>query len=199
MAYKQYNRNSYYKNCFMIDGVAMPIPSEWGMKPQILTKDAKRKISDGTLKTTYVTTCYTITWKYKYLSLADYKKLYNAYITSCASAKSINHTIATPDSNKEGKIYAGRMYTQDDFEAPLYRIDTNSFTRYYKDVTFTFVTRGGKDSVSNYWQNRTTFQKDTDTTASMTYKSYGRIVNNKMTASAVVDSTNEPDSKGQEV
>ena len=77
---------------------------------------------------------------YKYLDQFDYMTLYDAYILSCERNKSIEHDLETLDSNT-GEVLNYRIYTQDDFQTPLYRIKDG--IRYYTNVTFTFVGVGG--------------------------------------------------------
>ena len=131
-------REVFYKNCFMLDGKPMPIPSSWQVDPKILTRDSKRKLSTGALWAPYICTVYTVTWTYKYLSSTDYDKLYNAYIQKTFDNRSMYHTLETQDSNSN-KTLTLSIYTQGDFSAPLYRIKDG--IRYYRDVEFTFVSR----------------------------------------------------------
>ena len=133
-----YDREVEYKNCFRIGKKTMPIPSSWQTKPGILTRDSKRSIKSGTITAPYLNTIYTTEWTYKYLSSADYDKLYAAYITSCAINKNIKHTFASVDSNN-GKVIAYTMYTQSDFGGAIYRINPTTDERYYSNVVFTFV------------------------------------------------------------
>lgn len=127
---------------FAIDGVEMPRPSDWEVDRQILSSDSERLIGSGKAIVPYLTTVYVTTWKYKYLSSADYDKLDAAYIKSTIANKSMYHTLTTRDSNSDD-ILTIDIYTQGDFKAPLYRIKNG--VRYYKDVTFTFVGLGGDE------------------------------------------------------
>lgn len=125
---------------FTIDGKEMPKPSEWTTSPKIMTKDSERLVGSGKLVAPYLCTIWETTWVYKYLTQEQYDLLYDAYITSCARNKSVEHNFTTLDSNT-GNILSYRMYTQSDFKAPLYRIKDGK--RYYKDVSFAFVGVGG--------------------------------------------------------
>jgi len=125
---------------FKIDDIVMPRPSEWVTKPKILTRDSERLIGSGRLVAPYLGTVYETTWTYKYLDQFDYMTLYDAYILSCERNKSIEHDLETLDSNT-GEVLKYRIYTQDDFQTPLYRIKDG--IRYYTNVTFTFVGVGG--------------------------------------------------------
>lgn len=127
-------------NPFMIDGVAMPIPDTWQTNPKIMTSDSHRTVSTGRLVAAYLQTVWETSWTYKVLWQEDYDRLYAAYITSCDANKSIEHSFSTLDSNT-GRVLTYRMYTQDDFSAPLYMIRNGR--RMYTDVTFTFVGVGG--------------------------------------------------------
>lgn len=126
---------------FKIDGVDMPKPSSWSTSPHIMTSDSERLAGSGRLVAPYLTTIMETEWHYKYLSQADYDKLYDAYILSCARNRSIEHDLTTVDSNS-GNVITYRVYTQSDFKAPLYRIRDG--VRYYRDVKFTFVGVGGE-------------------------------------------------------
>ena len=153
-----YNRETYYENCFMIDNQPMPIPSSWQVDPQILTRDAKRKIANGVLKAPYICTCYTITWTYKYLSYSDYQKLRQAYIDHCTTDKKVKLYVSTMDSNREDSVFCTLAYTEDGFKAPLYRINPRTGEKYYKDVTFKIVSVGGKDKFTNFFVTRQNFK-----------------------------------------
>ncbi len=181
-------REQFYKNCFMIDGKPMPIPSSWQVDPKILTRDSKRKLSTGALWAPYICTVYTVTWTYKYLSSKDYKKLYDAYIASVASTKdkhgSVKHYIATMDSNRKDSVFCTPCYTEDSFKAPLYRIDPITREHYYKDVTFTIVSLGGPDQKTNYFTKRTSFQ---NTSSSFNYSNYIEKIKKKYSAVDIVD------------
>lgn len=133
-----YDRDVFYANCFRIDKQSMPIPSSWNTKSNVMTRDSKRSIKNAKLTAPYLNTIMETSWTYKYLTSVEYEKLYTAYILNCAVNKSVYHTFASVDSNT-GKVITYKMYTQADFDAPLYRIDPNTGERYYKDVTFTFV------------------------------------------------------------
>ena len=178
-----YNRETYYENCFMIDDQPMPIPSSWQVDPQILTRDAKRKISNGRLHAPYICTVYTITWTYKYLSSDDYKTLYEAYIKATSTNKNIKHYAASADSNRKDAVFATKIYTEDSFKAPLYRINPDTGEHYYKDVVFKLVSVGGKDEKSNYFTKRTSWK---NTNSSFNYENYRDKVGT-INASTVVD------------
>ena len=127
---------------FMIDGIDMPKPSDWLVNPKPMSSDAERLVGSGKMVIPYLTTAWEVTWTYKYLSSADYDKLYDAYILSTIRNKSMYHTLKTKDSNSD-KVMTLEIYTQSDFTAPLYRIKNG--VRYYKDVKFTFVSLGGDE------------------------------------------------------
>ena len=125
---------------FMIDGIDMPKPSDWLVNPKPMSSDAERLVGSGKMVIPYLTTAWEVTWTYKYLSSADYDKLYDAYILSTIRNKSMYHTLKTKDSNSDN-VMTLEIYTQSDFTAPLYRIKNG--IRYYKDVKFVFVSLGG--------------------------------------------------------
>ena len=127
---------------FMIDGIDMPKPSDWLVNPKPMSSDAERLVGSGKMVIPYLTTAWEVTWTYKYLSSADYDKLYDAYILSTIRNKSMYHTLTTKDSNSN-KTLTLDIYTQSDFSAPLYRIKNG--IRYYKDVKFVFVSLGGDE------------------------------------------------------
>ena len=127
---------------FMIDGIDMPKPSDWLVNPKPMSSDAERLVGSGKMVIPYLTTAWEVTWTYKYLSSADYDKLYDAYILSTIRNKSMYHTLTTKDSNSDS-IMTLDIYTQSDFSAPLYRIKNGK--RYYKDIKFTFVSLGGDE------------------------------------------------------
>lgn len=127
---------------FMIDGIDMPKPSDWLVNPKPMSSDAERLVGSGKMVIPYLTTAWEVTWTYKYLSSADYDKLYDAYILSTIRNKSMYHTLKTKDSNSD-KVMTLEIYTQSDFTAPLYRIKNG--VRYYKDVKFVFVSLGGDE------------------------------------------------------
>ena len=127
---------------FMIDGKDMPKPSDWLVNPKPMSSDAERLVGSGKMVIPYLTTAWEVTWTYKYLSSADYDKLYDAYILSTIRNKSMYHTLTTKDSNSD-KVVTYNIYTQSDFTAPLYRIKNGK--RYYKDVKFVFVSLGGEE------------------------------------------------------
>lgn len=127
---------------FMIDGKDMPKPSDWLVNPKPMSSDAERLVGSGKMVIPYLTTAWEVTWTYKYLSSADYDKLYDAYILSTIRNKSMYHKLTTKDSNSN-KTLTLDIYTQSDFSAPLYRIKNG--IRYYKDVKFVFVSLGGDE------------------------------------------------------
>lgn len=127
---------------FMIDGKDMPKPSDWLVNPKPMSSDAERLVGSGKMVIPYLTTAWEITWTYKYLSSADYDKLYDAYIMETIRKKNFYHTLTTKDSNSD-KVLTYDIYTQSDFSAPLYRIKNG--VRYYKDVKFVFVSLGGDE------------------------------------------------------
>lgn len=123
---------------FKIDGVEMPRPSDWLVNPKPMSADAERIAGTGEAIVPYLRTVYEVTWTYKYLSSADYDKLYKAYIQNTIDKRSMYHTLETLDSNSDNTLTLN-IYTQGDFSAPLYRIKNG--VRYYKDVKFVFVSR----------------------------------------------------------
>lgn len=123
---------------FKIDGVEMPRPSEWLVNPKPMSSDAERVAGTGEAVVPYLRTVYEVTWTYKYISQAEYDKLYKAYIQNTIDNKSMYHTLETLDSNSDNTLTLN-IYTQGDFQAPLYRIKNG--VRYYKDVKFVFVSR----------------------------------------------------------
>lgn len=123
---------------FKIDGVEMPKPSSWQVNPKPMSSNSTRVAGTGEAIVPYLRTVYEVEWKYKYISQEDYDKLYDAYILSTIRNKSMYHTLETLDSNT-GESLTLNIYTQGDFKGPLYRIKDG--VRYYKDVTFTFVSR----------------------------------------------------------
>lgn len=129
-------------NDFMIDNTAMPRPSSWTVNPKPISSDAQRLIGTGRAVVPYLTMVYEVVWTYKFLSEDDYDILYAAYITSTVTNKSMYHTLKTLDSNTGNSLELD-IYTQSDFTAPLYRIKNNK--RYYRDVTFTFISLGGEE------------------------------------------------------
>ena len=129
-------------NDFQIDNIPMPKPHEWAVYPNPVSQDAERLPGTGRMINPYLTMCWTIEWKYKYLSADQYDLLYDAYILSCVRNRSLYHTIRTRDSNSDS-VKDFEIYTQSDFKAPLYRIKNG--VRYYRDITFTFITRGGDE------------------------------------------------------
>lgn len=135
---------AFYVNCFRIDKKSMPVPHSWSTKPNVMTRDSKRSVSNGNMTAPYLNTIMETTWTYKNLSQADYDLLYDTYIASCARNKSVYHTFASMDSNT-GKVITYKMYTQSDFDAPLYRI-RNGNERYYKEFNVTFVGVGNAPS-----------------------------------------------------
>lgn len=126
----------------MIDGIEMPKPSSWMTKPNIMTSESERLVGNGKLVAKYLTTIWETTWTYKKLEQAEYDLLYDVYIKSCIRDKSLEHDFCTLDSNT-GEVLSYRIYTQNDFQAPLYRIVNGK--RVYKDITFTFIGVGGDD------------------------------------------------------
>lgn len=189
-------RKEYYKNCFMLgyrDGtnyktVAVPIPSEWKVSPNILTRDAKRKIATGALRSPYITTVYKIEWKYKYLTSAQFELLYNNYIAVAAKNKSVRIYVATMDSNRKGKVFCTPAYIEDGFEAPLYRVDPITHEHYYKDITFKIASLGGPDDKTNFWTKKSSFQ---NTSSKLNYSNFPKYLNGKYKSVDVVDSTDE--------
>lgn len=123
---------------FKIDGVDMPRPSQWLVNPKPMSSDAERVAGTGEAVVPYLRTVYEVTWTYKYISSEEYDVLYNAYIESTIQNKQMYHTLETLDSNSD-KTLTLNIYTQGDFQAPLYRIKNG--VRYYKDVKFVFVSR----------------------------------------------------------
>ena len=99
----------------------MPKPSDWLVNPKPMSSDAERLVGSGKMVIPYLTTAWEVTWTYKYLSSADYDKLYDAYILSTIRNKSMYHTLKTKDSNSDN-VMTLEIYTQSDFTAPLYRI-----------------------------------------------------------------------------
>lgn len=126
---------------FKIDGIEMPKPSSWQVNPKPLSSDAERLIGSGRMVIPYLSMAHEIVWNYKFISSDDYDKLYDAYIRATHRNKSMYHTLETLDSNSDNTLTFD-IYTQSDFQAPLYRIKNGK--RYYKDVTFTFVSLGGE-------------------------------------------------------
>lgn len=127
---------------FMMDNKDMPRPSEWTMNPKIMTSESERLVGSGRMVIPYLTTAWEIIWTYKYLSQADYDIIYDAYILDTIRRKNMIHTLKTIDSNT-GLSKTIDIYTQNDFSAPLYRIKNG--VRYYKDITFTFISLGGEE------------------------------------------------------
>lgn len=128
---------------FEINGVAMPRPSSWKTRPRVMTQDAERLIGNGRLIAPYLQIVPETEWVYKRLKAADYDILWNAYIKACAINKSIEHTVKTLDSNT-GKSITYTGYTENNFEAALYRIKNGE--RIYHNVVVTIVGVGGDDS-----------------------------------------------------
>lgn len=137
---ERYTALGFDTNPFTIDGKSMPMPSSWVTSPQIMTTDAKRTVSTGRLVAKYLQTVWVTEWTYAYITQEQYDILYNAYILSCDINKNIEHTFTTIDSNT-GKLLSYKMYTQNDFKAPLYRVRNG--IREYVNVTFTFTGVGG--------------------------------------------------------
>lgn len=125
---------------FKIDGIDMPKPDVWDVKTNIVTRGSERLIGSGRLVAPFLGIVYETTWVYKYLEEEDYDILYDAYITSCTRNNSVEHDLTTLDSNT-GLPLSYRMYTQNNFQAPLYSIRNGK--RVYTEVTFTFVGVGG--------------------------------------------------------
>ena len=129
---------------FMIDGVDMPAPSSWQTNVVPNSSDPERAVATGELFADYVNYTLETIWTYKYLSQSDYDTLYNAYTLSTIRNRNLFHTLTTRDSNTDSVI-TYTMYLQSDFKAPLYRIkideETGERTRYYKDVSFTFISK----------------------------------------------------------
>lgn len=123
---------------FKIDGVEMPRPSEWLVNPKPLSSDAERVAGTGEAVVPYLRMVYEVTWTYKFIKTEDFDKLYNAYIQATIQNKSMYHTLETLDSNSDETLTLN-VYTQSDFQAPLYRIKNG--VRYYKDVKLVFVSR----------------------------------------------------------
>lgn len=123
---------------FKIDGVEMPRPSDWLVRPKPLASDAERIAGTGEAVVPYLRTVYEVTWTYKYLSSEDFDKLYVAYIQNTITNGSMYHTLETLDSNSNNTLTLN-IYTQGDFEAPLYRIKDG--IRYYVGISFVFVSR----------------------------------------------------------
>lgn len=124
---------------FAIDGIEMPRPSEWKVNPKPMSSDAERLAGSGKMVIPYLGWVWEVSWTYKYLSAEQYDLLYDTYILKTKREKSFYHTLTTKDSNSD-EILNIDIYTQSDFTAPLYRIKNG--VRYYKDITFTFVSLG---------------------------------------------------------
>lgn len=123
---------------FKIDGVEMPRPSSWLVRPKPLASDAERIAGTGEAVVPYLRTVYEVTWTYKFLESADFDKLYNAYIQNTITNGNMYHTLETLDSNSDNTLTLN-IYTQGDFEAPLYRIKNG--VRQYTNIDFVFVSR----------------------------------------------------------
>lgn len=126
---------------FQIDEVDMPKPHIYKTRPMILTRDSERLVGSGRLIAPYLGTVWETQWTYKKLRGSDYDTIYEAYILSCDTNKSIEHTLKTLDSNT-GDVLTYRIYTQDDFDGGAIARMENGI-RIYKNITFTFVGVGG--------------------------------------------------------
>ena len=127
---------------FAIDGIEMPRPSSWQVNPKPMSSDAERLAGSGKMVIPYLGWAVECVWQYKYLSEEQYDLLYDTYILKTKREKSFYHTLTTRDSNSNDILNID-IYTQSDFQAPIYRIKDGK--RYYKDITFTFVSLGGDE------------------------------------------------------
>lgn len=127
---------------FAIDGIEMPRPSSWQVNPKPMSSDAERLAGSGKMIIPYLGWAWEVSWTYKYLSEEQYDLLYDTYILKTKREKSFYHTLTTRDSNSNDILNID-IYTQSDFQAPIYRIKDGK--RYYKDITFTFVSLGGDE------------------------------------------------------
>ena len=123
---------------FKIDGKTMPKPSSINISNKIISSSAERIAATGELVVTYLRTVREVVWTYKYLTSDEYDILYNAYIKSVIDTGIIYRTVETLDSNNGNQLTIN-TYTQDNFNAPLYRI--NNGERQYVNVELTFVER----------------------------------------------------------
>lgn len=125
---------------FKLGGVDMPKPHTWEVDLVPLRTDSERLPATGRFVSNFV--CYTkqVIWTYKKLTEDEYKLLYDNYVNSCTVENKGETTITTEDSNT-GEVITLIIYVQDDFKAPLYRI--NNGKREYRNITFTFVGVGG--------------------------------------------------------
>ena len=127
---------------FMIDNIEMPKPDEWATTTELLSSSAGRLPGSGKMVIEYLSTTYKTEWKYKLMTGAEFDTVYDAYVKSCKTNKSFEHSFKTL-SSIDGSSLSYTMYTQNEVAAPLYMIKNG--VRYYKDVTFTFVGVGGDE------------------------------------------------------
>lgn len=123
---------------FKIDGKDMPRPDDWQVNPKPLASDAERVAATGEAIVPFLREVYEVTWKYRFIKANDFDKIYNAYIQSSIDNRNMYHTLETQDSNSDRTLTLN-IYTQGDFQAPLYWIRNG--IRYYKDISFVFVSR----------------------------------------------------------
>lgn len=126
---------------YAIDGVPMPTPSEAYIEVSPMTLDAKRMPGNGQMVAPYLGTAFNVTWKYKWLNAAQFKRIYDTYILGTISKKDMFHTVKTLDTNT-GESRELTIYTQDKLGQAPYMIKNG--VRYFRDVTLSMVDRAGE-------------------------------------------------------
>lgn len=135
---------------FMIDGIVMPDPHVWYIYDVVYTKDAERLPGNGKLIAPYFCAIKEAYWKYKWMSQADFKLLYDTYIRGTINNRKTEHLLRTRDNLSEDgavtdgyKIIETIVSTDGQFKPKPYRIKNGVY--YYMDIEIVFVGVGGEE------------------------------------------------------
>lgn len=135
---------------FMIDGVVMPDPHIWDIYDVVQVKDPERLPGNGKLIAPYFCSIKEVYWRYKWMSQADFKLLYNTYIRGTINNRDTEHLLKTRDNISEEDVITGGyktievvVSTDGQFKPKPYMIKNGII--YYKDIEIVFVGVGGEE------------------------------------------------------
>lgn len=165
--------DSYWDNCFMINGVAMPKPDSWETVWQDMLRDADREIDTARMNIDHITCVYISNWTYSYSEYSRISELITEIVDNMDKHKS-QLTVASPNTLKPGYIVCYPAYPPSELKLPLKRIDPIDGKHYYDNFTISLIGAGGLEETTNYHIKKDVFQKKEQGT--MNYSNYDELI-----------------------
>lgn len=122
---------------FTIDGIEMPMPTNWNIEYPPLMDEGQRSVTTGELQLSFLGIFPKVIWEYSVIDGDNYDRIFDAYVKNTAITGNPWHTLTTLDDRNQ--LLTIETYYQSDFVGK--RSLVRGPLRLYENQEFKFVAK----------------------------------------------------------